>query len=218
MGETSEVPDQPQLQVTSYSEYRICSAEFQWLPCQVKFAGPEAVSITSYINNLHPVRYSSLYKVIEACIAQAIPLWNRTLSSVKEPGDQRIDMEITEYIFPPARVESSVEDDNDAGGTTSDGSEREDDSQRPTRVLVQPEPKEYKYIERPSSVDLRKQFQESGLQVITKLANIGEYYSMPFSLRTQTPVASIIQECSTLQLVLRVSVLQVRWTLTRNPV
>lgn len=147
------------------------------------------------------MKYSSLYGVIEACIAQAIPLWNRTLSSIKEPGNQRIEMEFTEYIFPQTQVELPVEDDNYAGETTSDGSESEDDSQRPTRVLVQPEPKEYEYIDKPVSVDLRKQFQESGLQVITKLANIGQYSSSPFILRTQSLVASIIQGCPTMQLV-----------------
>ena len=35
--------------------------------------------ITSYINNLHPLKYKDLYRLIERVIDTAIPLWNITL-------------------------------------------------------------------------------------------------------------------------------------------
>ena len=35
--------------------------------------------ITSYINNLHPLKYKGLYRLIERVIDAAIPLWNLTL-------------------------------------------------------------------------------------------------------------------------------------------
>ncbi len=173
-GEATKVPDDSEIHVSSYSrpysqaERKVYSVDFQWLPCQVEFAGSEAVSITSYINNLHPAKYSSLYDVIEACIAKTIPLWNRTLSSVREPGKLRIDMDTIEYCFPQGK-EPPADYKNDAPQY-----EREDDWLESTRVLVQPEPKEYKRAAKPVNVDLRKQFQESGLQIIVKLAKIGE--------------------------------------------
>ncbi|ERS95740.1 hypothetical protein HMPREF1624_07815 [Sporothrix schenckii ATCC 58251] len=67
------------------------SPRFQWLPCEVQFAPareppvpghadrPLGVRITSYINNLHPVRHHALYRDIGACIAAAIPAWNEVL-------------------------------------------------------------------------------------------------------------------------------------------
>jgi hypothetical protein len=33
----------------------------------------------SYINNLHPTKYTRLYSIIEKIIDRAIPLWNKTL-------------------------------------------------------------------------------------------------------------------------------------------
>ncbi|CAK7237879.1 hypothetical protein SBRCBS47491_010188, partial [Sporothrix bragantina] len=59
------------------------SPQFQWLPCEVQFApvpgNAESVRITSYINNLHPIRHYALYRDIEVCIAAAIPAWNEVL-------------------------------------------------------------------------------------------------------------------------------------------
>src|SRR4051812_14329508 len=39
--------------------------------------------ITSYINNLHPVRHKELYSVIEDIIPRIIPVWNATLTPMK---------------------------------------------------------------------------------------------------------------------------------------
>jgi Protein of unknown function (DUF4246) len=39
--------------------------------------------ITSYINNLHPLKYKGLYQLIERVIDAAIPLWNLTLGPLE---------------------------------------------------------------------------------------------------------------------------------------
>ena len=39
--------------------------------------------ITSYINNLHPLKYKNLYRLIERVIDAAIPLWNMTLGPLE---------------------------------------------------------------------------------------------------------------------------------------
>lgn len=61
------------------------SSRHQWLPCEVAFRFYDApqdhtkVKITSYINNLHPQRYASLYESIEKCIEASIGPWNEVL-------------------------------------------------------------------------------------------------------------------------------------------
>lgn len=57
------------------------STKFQWLPCEVEFQGGTGteVSITSYINNLHPQEHKPLYGVMEKLISKAIPLWDNLL-------------------------------------------------------------------------------------------------------------------------------------------
>ena len=178
-GTTIKLTDSPEIHPASYRAYyggkpKVWSKEYQWLPCQVEFVGGEAVGITSYINNLHPVKFSSLYNVIEACIAKSIPLWNRTLSSIQGSGKQRIEMDITGYSFPHGE-KLPADDNDDAGESGYDRRVREINWLRSTRVLVQPEPGEYQSADQPASVDLREQFRESGLQVIVKLANVGKY-------------------------------------------
>ena len=57
------------------------STNYQWLPCEVKFDGNSATSvrITSYINNLHPVKNKAIYGMIEQLIQLVIEPWNDCL-------------------------------------------------------------------------------------------------------------------------------------------
>lgn len=53
------------------------SLQFSWLLCELKF--PQAQgnpSITSYINNLHPMNHERLYGIIEEIMTPVISLWN----------------------------------------------------------------------------------------------------------------------------------------------
>ncbi|KFA54266.1 hypothetical protein S40293_07830 [Stachybotrys chartarum IBT 40293] len=52
------------------------SATYQWLPSNVKFQDDGSVRFTSYINNLHPVKYRSIYRVLEKLIEKALPAWD----------------------------------------------------------------------------------------------------------------------------------------------
>ncbi|KFY84866.1 hypothetical protein V500_08929 [Pseudogymnoascus sp. VKM F-4518 (FW-2643)] len=58
------------------------SSNFQLLPCEVEFyesgTGTDA-HITSYINNLHPIHYQSVYYFVEKLISLAIKPWNECL-------------------------------------------------------------------------------------------------------------------------------------------
>lgn len=55
------------------------SRRFQWIPCKVKFVESSEVEIISYINNLHPCRFKSLYSTIGKLISLAIEPWNDVL-------------------------------------------------------------------------------------------------------------------------------------------
>jgi Protein of unknown function (DUF4246) len=104
--------------------------------------------ITSYINNLHPEKHQGLYTLIEQLIACAIPLWNLTLTPLKE------------YAYRYHRIAYNEVEYRGKGRR---------------RKLVQPDvgffrPPDPQTTEPP--VDLRKDYAHRGLQIIVKLANI----------------------------------------------
>lgn len=172
-GEIASLPDDTEISVDrsgaildtwSGTDPKFWSKNFQWLPCDVKFAG-ENVKITSYINNLHPTLHPKLYSVIENFIAKSIPLWNLALSSTHAGREVRIPHDYTDYDYPRGRTPpKEVQDDWDA----------QNEWTRANRVLQRPEPRDYESYQRPvnDQVDLQKEFGEQGLQVIVKLANI----------------------------------------------
>ena len=154
--------------ISGYAIHRkLWSKDFQWLPCDVAFVEENKVKIMSYINNLHPKHNSTLYPVIEQFIAKSVPLWDETLSSVMAAWERepRIGMGCTQYEFPEGET---------LEGETPEGKTPEGEKLTAIRVLVMPEPGEYKPFV-PSDdkkVSLRDQFAENGLQVIVKLASI----------------------------------------------
>ena len=172
------------------------SHRFQWLPCDVAFVEDDEVRIQSYVNNLHPQKHKDLYRIIEQVIAKTIPLWNEVLSSVDAGSDTRITVDEPEYDCPlqpsplagdkpePEKLadqDAPTEGENEAESPDDADSERpstldDDDWWRQNRVLKHPEPGEFQPLERyeyaPPPVDLRRDFLDTGLQVIVKLANI----------------------------------------------
>ena len=171
-GETIPIPKQPEIKGEEHLSYSALighsfSQNFQWLPCQVGFTERGEVKITSYINNLHPAEHGPLYRVLERCIEKSLPLWDKTLSVLALQGKPRIESGTVEYDFPKGREVPS-------DFMPEDTWEREERWERETRVLIQPEPKQYTPMK--SSINtkygLKTKFKDSGLQVIVKLANI----------------------------------------------
>ncbi|KAF2135272.1 uncharacterized protein K452DRAFT_260906 [Aplosporella prunicola CBS 121167] len=173
---------------------RLWSNKFQWLPCEVKFAG-DGVKITSYINNLHPVEHKNLYSVIEKVMAKAIPLWSCTMEGLAIEGDPRIDRvdgfkypEDGEQDFPGhAELDDNMPDDRheeiNTVVTSHDWEEDEYDyngdrtseDEEEDRLLHMPQPHPFKpeiAKEWPDDDHLQKEFANEGFQVIVKLANI----------------------------------------------
>ena len=139
--------------------------------------------IVSYINNLHPHRHRELYTVITDIVAQAIPLWNATLSPLQ-------------YSYSPApRIQ--MDEDGDGYQDTDTPALEEPDTDdealntayqayRDSRPILQPEPGEFKSPEerisakceasgrdisqRKGPLNLREDYRR--LQIIVKLADI----------------------------------------------
>lgn len=59
------------------------SDTYQWLPANLAFQMDGKVKFTSYINNLHPKRYSGIYETIESLIDVAMPAWDQCLASAE---------------------------------------------------------------------------------------------------------------------------------------
>lgn len=55
------------------------SSLYQWLPANVAFRDDGTTEFTSYINNLHPEKYSAIYEAIEHAIDTALPAWEQCL-------------------------------------------------------------------------------------------------------------------------------------------
>ena len=132
--------------------------------------------ITSYINNLHPKKERGLYQLIERLIDAAIPLWNVALAPL---GDEsfnhqlRIKYTAVEYDLDRYTWPESEKLQRGPGEDDYSYWEREEEWIKANRNLVYPEPEEeFQPRQPPSSLDLKTEFCQRGLQVIIKLANI----------------------------------------------
>lgn len=149
----------------SDEQVRVFSDKFQWLPCDVELGDDASCRIVSYINNAHPVHHKPLYEVVEKIIAQAIPLWNRSLSKFIVPRIEYSKVEYGEHPDPkPVQPEG---DDYDRIAFWEHYEQWES-----TRPIIPPEPASFKPRKETYSADLREQFPDKKLQIIVKLANI----------------------------------------------
>ncbi|KAH8886347.1 hypothetical protein GQ53DRAFT_727710 [Thozetella sp. PMI_491] len=57
------------------------SDTYQWLPANLAFQEDGTVRFTSYVNNLHPKKYPSIYRTLEKLIDIAIPAWDHCLAT-----------------------------------------------------------------------------------------------------------------------------------------
>lgn len=73
---------------------------FKFLPCDLSLIDGEW-RIVSYINNLHPVEHRELYRLIEKLIDCTIPLFNSTLTPLKDMLHSRARIEYTKAEYYP---------------------------------------------------------------------------------------------------------------------
>ncbi|MCJ1251985.1 hypothetical protein MMC30_009223 [Trapelia coarctata] len=173
-GIISAEPPEDQLQNESYSR------NFQWLPCEVEWTGNGgSMKITSYINNLHPYKHKELYEIIAEFLSRTIPLWNQTLTPLKNKGTyQRITLSSIEYDMDEDNVPEGMGPPRDWDSDDDDADQIQDDFNdwlEENKQSIQPEPGLFTpppALKPEEMVDLQRDFGKKGLQVIVKLANI----------------------------------------------
>ncbi|KAF8885764.1 hypothetical protein BD779DRAFT_657637 [Infundibulicybe gibba] len=193
-GHTLDVPPASETSIlNSYGQVTSeFSSKFQWLPCEVDISKEHTSRITSYINNLDPEQHRDLYQVIEQFISCAIPMWNMTLTSLRNTDYRysRITYTACEYDPDPGSLPSTEGPQIEEGEDENAYWDRRQKWIETTRRVVLPEPGEFRPPSVPEDleieyldprtgelkleevVDLRRDFGRRGLQVIVKLANI----------------------------------------------
>ncbi|KAM7217952.1 Protein of unknown function (DUF4246) domain containing protein [Rhypophila decipiens] len=172
--------------------------KYQWLPANLAFREDGSVRFTSYINNLHPQRYSDFYTAIEKLIDIAIPAWDHALTWKENSAAT-----CSRFTPPPechwgvlkaAERDAEVawdggdlEIDNEVENKHSDDeiNNADEDTQEQWREEavtqlkwerirdpILPEPDHVRHYNSDCSESIREKFKETGLQVIVKMASI----------------------------------------------
>ncbi|KAF4448770.1 hypothetical protein FALBO_16757, partial [Fusarium albosuccineum] len=81
---STETDDDPKFPSGKSVDPPYWSADFQWLPSNVKFQDDGSVRFTSYINNLHPTKHRDIYHTIEKLVQKAIPAWDLCLAQARD--------------------------------------------------------------------------------------------------------------------------------------
>ncbi|KAJ2443146.1 hypothetical protein GGF42_006735 [Coemansia sp. RSA 2424] len=67
------------------------SDKFSWLPSEFRVDNNGAVTIESYINNLHPARHAPLYLIIAGVFSKLLPLLEQVITDLVHPRQPRVD-------------------------------------------------------------------------------------------------------------------------------
>ncbi|KAJ2826128.1 hypothetical protein GGI24_002981 [Coemansia furcata] len=88
-------------QLINGSDVRIPDELYKsWLPTDFNVNGDGSVTIRSYINNLHPVRYAALYQSISKVFAKFVPLLEQVATDMVHPRNLRAEFSRDACIAP----------------------------------------------------------------------------------------------------------------------
>ncbi|KAJ2248766.1 hypothetical protein GGI13_004526, partial [Coemansia sp. RSA 455] len=73
------------------------SDKFSWLPSEFRVDDNGAVTIESYINNLHPVKHAALYPVIAGVFSKVVPLLEQVVTDLVHPRQRRVIPDSSKY-------------------------------------------------------------------------------------------------------------------------
>ncbi|TGO08231.1 hypothetical protein BTUL_0220g00100 [Botrytis tulipae] len=140
------------------------STNYQWLPCEVEFDGTSdtSVRITSYINNLHPIKNKGLYSMIEQLIQLVIEPWNDCLLKGEH---RRVPIRIRSY--------GTVDQEEELGKSLAPTEKSKNGKRERMRACCLEE--RHKYIVTNHefySIALQESFREKGLQVFVQIGSI----------------------------------------------
>ncbi|KKA22190.1 hypothetical protein T310_3754 [Rasamsonia emersonii CBS 393.64] len=181
---SSRVAQQADIYVKPYS------SNIQWLPFDVRFREDGGCYIASYINNVHPTKNRDVYHVIERVLEKIIPMWNMTLTPLKDMlhSRSRIEYRRAEYEkreqgTGPEYPQKLVRE------TQHELDDRIYDWRGGFYKVIQPEPGRFAPIAMPvqlaeglppeernkhrieAQMDLRHDYGDRGLQVILRIHN-----------------------------------------------
>ncbi|KAJ2880248.1 hypothetical protein H4R27_004840, partial [Coemansia aciculifera] len=72
------------------------SPNFCWLPSEFRVDDNGAVTIESYINNLHPVKHAALYPIIASIFSKFLPLLERVVTNLVHPRNPGVELNLYE--------------------------------------------------------------------------------------------------------------------------
>ncbi|KAJ2452443.1 hypothetical protein GGF42_004031 [Coemansia sp. RSA 2424] len=81
----------------SYRYMRSVFGRFSWLPSEFRVADDGAVTIESYINNLHPVKHAAFYPIIASVFSNFLPLLEQVVTDLVHPRKPRIIPDRSKY-------------------------------------------------------------------------------------------------------------------------
>lgn len=167
------------------------SSRFQWLPTDVYFRPDGTAYFAGYINNVHPVRQRSFYKILEKLLDKVIPMWDMSLTPFKTPliPAARFELQEVQYMEKnPGKTEPKPEESRHE--ERGDYEDRLRAWRRKWFKAVQPEPGEFAPVGIPPEImddlppeeknkhrlldkmDLRSEYGHHGLQVFVRIADI----------------------------------------------
>lgn len=105
-GQLARQPAESDCPVEERSKYRndmAFSRRFQYLPFEVAFGdrGEGGARITSYINNVHPIKHRAFYNTLESFIDKTIPIFNRTIMALKAPSYENVRLHVADLGREP---------------------------------------------------------------------------------------------------------------------
>ena len=196
-GDIAKTPPEEDCNEPDYVKYRndmAFSRRFQWLPFDVNFDGQGTSRylcryrqsdvamadvqtphrITSYINNVHPMTNHALYYVVENLIDAFVPLFDRSIIDLKAPGYREQRIHLVEFGRNPF--------------IKRDPTTFRPPEQRANANFVDDTGRYQRFM----FVDLKKEFWNTGLQMVSHLQDINlssehpEYEGQEWHVQGQT--------------------------------
>ncbi|KAJ2578527.1 hypothetical protein GGH95_003403, partial [Coemansia sp. RSA 1836] len=129
----------------SYRYMQGVFAEFSWLPSEFRVTDDGAVTIKSYINNLHPVKHAAFYPTIASVFSKFIPLLEQVVTDLVHPRQPRVVPDFEKYYESeePMPDYDDINDDDNYDDVTRQWKER--------AAFVHPQPELFVAPTRPAS-------------------------------------------------------------------
>ncbi|KAJ2428098.1 hypothetical protein GGF41_001476, partial [Coemansia sp. RSA 2531] len=85
------------LPAAGYAGDSYSSFQFSWLPSEFCVDDDGAVTIESYINNLHPVKHAAMYQIIASVFSKFLPLLEQVVTDLIHPRQPRVKPDSSKY-------------------------------------------------------------------------------------------------------------------------